>query len=141
MTTPQVLKLLLNKFKASPLCWLVQEAARGPWWPQRCGGGGCGERGAGGTGQTFEFFGPQAAASPGDSLEKQILRSPPESDWLDPKLGGEAREPDPQGSQGILGPRKPERLQPVGALWTAGRTAGLTTSLGSCAPSRLGNRL
>ncbi|KAK1337291.1 hypothetical protein QTO34_001917 [Cnephaeus nilssonii] len=44
MTTPQVLKLLLNKFKASPLCWLVQEAARGPWWPQRCGGGGCGER-------------------------------------------------------------------------------------------------
>lgn len=83
----------------------------------------------------------QHHSSPGDSLEKQILRPPPESDRLDPKLGGEAREPDPQGSQGILGPRKPERLQPVGALWTAGRTAGLTTSLGSCAPSRLGNRL
>lgn len=45
-----------------------------PWWPQRCRGGGCGERDEGGTRQKFEFFGPQAAASPRNSLEKQILR-------------------------------------------------------------------
>ncbi|XP_071464875.1 ras association domain-containing protein 2 isoform X1 [Marmota flaviventris] len=75
MTTPQVLKLLLNKFKASSLCWLC---ASGPW---RGGGGSFGECGLWGAGQRIWVFRPllikakpTALASPRSLLEKQILR-------------------------------------------------------------------
>ena len=43
MTTPQVLKLLLNKFKASSFCWLSQTVTCVPQVPQKCRGGSYGE--------------------------------------------------------------------------------------------------
>ncbi|KAG8517861.1 Ras association domain-containing protein 2 [Galemys pyrenaicus] len=42
MTTPQVLKLLLNKFKASALCWRPRVACA-PWGPLERQSWGCGE--------------------------------------------------------------------------------------------------
>ena len=88
MTTPQVLKLLLNKFKASSFCWLAWDGwcvcpgqKGGPW--RVCGKGAPGRR--------FGSSDPAASASHGSLSAKQSFSGPgPELDPLSPKPGGEA---------------------------------------------------
>ena len=107
MTTPQVLKLLLNKFKASSLCWLSQTVICVPWDPQRCRGGSYGECVLPeweGTGQRrFRFFRSHEISITWELVGKagfQVSLSP-ESGPLERELREEAREPVQQGLQGF----------------------------------------
>lgn len=73
----------------------------------------------GGSGQSLGYLDPRHQRHLGACSKGRF------SDWLNLKLGGEAREPVRQHLQGILVLQKSEKHHPSGALWAMERP-GLT---------------